>query len=233
MQKKLMPVLALLCFLMASFSGCTQTENSSVNLIAEISSSQATQENVEASTEEDTQSVPQTVQKVLSSEVVVNARVTVPSDGVEGSLPRYQASLRRFTAENVKNVLLEGATIVQETEMETKDSAFQDAVRHTYITSDGQTLSVGEENIFYNTSTWNDEDLSYFDPLPTSQSYNGDAFQTGKELDFAKPEECFDQLKAVLQNLGIAVADMYECYTLDSETLTNEAEKFRAAPHNC
>ena len=62
---------------------------------------------------------------------------------------------------------------------------------------------------------------------PESLDYNGDAFQTGKELAFATEEECFTQAKETLSQLGIAVADSYDCFTLDSETLQAEAEKVR------
>lgn len=225
MKKKIVTILALLCFLMASFLGCTKAVDASASLPTESSlPSQATQENIEESAQEGAQSIPKSVQKELSSGVAVNAQVKILPDVLPATLPSIKASLCRFNAEDVKRVLLNEAKIAQETEVETKDSVFEDASLHTYVTSDGQILSVGEEHLTYCTSDWNYEDTMYFSPSPTSQDYNGNAFQKGKELDFAKPNACFDELKTVLQELGITVAGLFDCFVLDSETLAAEAE---------
>ena len=98
---------------------------------------------------------------------------------------------------------------------------------HMYVTEDGQNLVVIEENLYYFNNGWNQDTTQYFYPGPESLDYNGDAFQTGKELAFATAEECFTQAKETLSQLGIAVADSYDCFTLDSETLQAEAEKVR------
>ena len=89
---------------------------------------------------------------------------------------------------------------------------------HMYVTEDGQNLVVIEENLYYFNNGWNQDTTQYFYPGPESLDYNGDAFQTGKELDFATAEECFAQAKETLSQLGIEVADSYDCFLLASHS---------------
>lgn len=168
----------------------------------------------------------QVVETTLSSGVVVQAEVSYPPVDFS-SLASYQASLHRFDPQQARQLLLGDAPLAQEEQQAVKGSAFQDAMWHMYVTEDGQNLVVIEENLYYFNDGWNQDTTQYFYPGPESLDYNGDAFQTGKELAFATAEECFAQAKETLSQLGIAVADSYDCFTLDSETLQAGAEKVR------
>lgn len=175
---------------------------------------------------EEAAQVSQVVEATLSSGVVVQAEVSYPPVDFS-SLASYQASLHRFDPQQARQLLLGDAPLAQEEQQAVKGSAFQDAMWHMYVTEDGQNLVVIEENLYYFNNGWNQDITQYFYPGPESLDYNGDAFQTGKELAFATAEECFAQAKETLSQLGIEVADSYDCFTLDSETLQAEAEKVR------
>ena len=125
-----------------------------------------------------------------SSGVVVQAEVSYPPVDFS-SLASYQASLHRFDPQQARQLLLGDAPLGQEEQQAVKGSAFQDAMWHMYVTEDGQNLVVIEENLYYFNNGWNQDTTQYFYPGPESLDYNGDAFQTGKELAFATAEECF------------------------------------------
>ena len=161
--------------------------------------------------------VSQVVETTLSSGVVVQAEVSYPPVDFS-SLASYQASLHRFDPQQARQLLLGDAPLAQEEQQAVKGSAFQDAMWHMYVTEDGQNLVVIEENLYYFNNGWNQDTTQYFYPGPESLDYNGDAFQTGKELAFATAEECFAQAKETLSQLGIAVADSYDCFTLASHS---------------
>ena len=118
-----------------------------------------------------------------------------------------------MTPSRARQLLLGDAPLAQEEQQAVKGSAFQDAMWHMYVTEDGQNLVVIEENLYYFNNGWNQDITQYFYPGPESLDYNGDAFQTGKELAFATAEECFAQAKETLSQLGIEVADSYDCFS--------------------
>lgn len=146
----------------------------------------------------------QVVEATLSSGVVVQAEVRYPPVDFS-SLASYQASLHRFDPQQARQLLLGDAPLAQEEQQAVKGSTFQDAMWHMYVTEDGQNLVVIEENLYYFNDGWNQDTTQYFYPGPESLDYNGDAFQTGKELAFATAEECFTQAKETLSQLGIEV----------------------------
>ncbi len=167
-----------------------------------------------------------TIQRTLSSGVTIDAKVSIPANVDFSALKSYQGTLQRLDINAVRDDLLGADTEIQETREETRDSRFPDATYILYEAPDGSHLSSGEDMLVYFSPSMSDED--FYLRLEPCAEYNGDVFLTGRELSFGTRQESLEKVKSVIEKLGVSVSDEYLCYTVDHETLREEAQRYRA-----
>lgn len=232
MKKQLL--ISLVMIFILSFAGCSAvpelggmdpTPDLSDTLSSSSSQSSQLKEEGESSAPESS-SAGQTIRQTLTSGVVVNATVFLPAKADFSKLATYAGSLQRLDVEKGKEALFGAEVNVRKTEQKTGDSRFPDAKNTVYEAADGSFLSGTEDMLSYSSSPKSEVNAYLW--LEPCAEYNGDAFLTGKEFSFGSRQECVDRVREVLNRLGIQVVDEYICYSVDHETLTREAQRYRA-----
>lgn len=179
-----------------------------------------------SSQQEVTLAEPQTIQRTLSSGVTIDAKVSIPANVDFSALKSYQGILQRLDINAVKDDLLGAGTEIQETREETRGSRFSDAEYMLFETPDGSSISSTGDMLSY--SSTSKADVAFYLRLEPGTEYNGDAFLTDREFSFGTRQECFEKVKSLIGKLGVSVSDEYLCHTIDHETLTVEAQQYRA-----
>ncbi len=168
------------------------------------------------------------LQQTLSSQVKIDADVFVPDNIDFSNLKTYKGEMLRLDMEAIKEDLFGAGAEVKETRQESKESKFPDEDYILWEGNDGSYLAGMGDMINFSSGKMPDVKPYLF--LETSAAeYNGDAFLSGKKLDFATEQESFTLVRGLLDKLGVSISENYLCYTIDHDTLRKEAEIYRSA----
>lgn len=225
---------ALTVLLIAANTACAaqgeQTESNPGSLPSASVSSPEKSESEQTETAEAPNALTiQTIEKTLSSGVIIDAQARTPGDMQSTGLPEMKARARELDFELIKAALCAEKNIVQEGQEATADSMFfLNAVRSQLATEDGYVLSSTGENILWAPTDYEIiNDLMSENPTNVPLGDNRAVYETGEALEFASIEEADAEIREVAQRIGLSVFEP-TCYTLSLSALQAQAERYNA-----
>ncbi len=149
----------------------------------------------------------------VDADIVMEANVNVDA------VSTYTGAPVTFDAETVMRALLGDE---QPVKTETIGDA-ETGINTQYTTADGRGLTVGENGVFVFSSLVVYLELAVHDSA-SDPFYNIDVYADKPPHSFATPEIVFAQLKESFAAMGVTLSDRYTCYTLDHQTMQQQAE---------
>lgn len=162
-----------------------------------------------------------TIHTSLSSGILVDADLSIPSNINLNSLSTYGASLATFNFDELKKILLANKQIIDEISEETSESRTNSPYRYCN-TSDNFALSSVGENLYFTGDTERKISLLF----DNSEDGNSTQFENDADLDFSTRKEAQEEVERIMQELKISSESSPTCYVLDYESLTQECEKY-------
>ena len=164
------------------------------------------------------------ITRELSSSLMIEAQARIISNERE-ELPVYVAHLVVQNYDKAKEIFLKGEKIAEEQISETKDSRTNEPSRFCE-TNDGCILMSQGEGIFY----WDESFGRISRVFNLGNGGNSAKFLTGNDLEFKSLKDAKIDVEKILQCLQISYINEPTCYTLNYNSLLEEAEKVNSFP---
>ena len=206
MMKKLLLMTVLMGSTVIFSSGCEKAAESIVG--------QAESETVSESI-----SFPEHIEQVLSDKIRANAKIEIPEVCKSRKGMKIKLSQNSFwdNADQIKEILLNGQEMKEEYVNE-----YDNWKEKVYIANDDTSLFITLNNyitfmtpqaIFINNVLFPDQ---RFD------DYNGDHYQTKKDLPFMTQADAWIKVQSILQELGVNEIRLENCYVMDHAIIQDE-----------
>lgn len=203
--------LIMICISLFILSGCNnKLQNSQLDTTTDIPSFK-TQNEPE---ENDHHSVESNISMQLSSGAIVEANVEINPDIDLDSLTTYNAEIIKLDYDLIKQLLFSSKEIIDEGSSEMAD-ARTDSLYHYCIASDGFSLGYTGAGFSFN----NNENYPLMQRILNSDDVDLEQYIGLEDLNFATKQNAQQEIKSIIDQLGIEVASAPICYTLSFASL--------------
>lgn len=148
------------------------------------------------------------IKDVLSSGIVVDAKIEVPEALGAGNLPIYSAFTRKMEFKKFNDLFMKDKKIVEKNDGISEGNMGNEVYKY-YIAEDGSTLTYNG-GIFLNYS-----DARFTDIYVDYEIEDKEREKLERDFSFETRKDAAKKIENVFQELGVEVYSEYQCYALD------------------